>query len=287
MPLDLSIPSGATLVLWVEDSLTRDYLRATWGNPTGVAFRLGGGNDGVRAIVKAFEEEGHPNVFGVTDRDFRPSNKADWTNAAKTFRTFVLPVHEVENYLLDSAALQASRYQNRGVDIPTIEARMVGKASQLCWWAACRDAIAEPKRRFREPFVPDPKQSVIDEATARAHICGSAWFLKLATETGRSSAADVHALLTGSYAIASGRLADGTWRQDFAGKEILRDVAGWMCDRTKIPRFPPSDAEFYSDLAKAIAVWQVANSTVPADLTDLLTALIARIGPPRPDDQAK
>jgi hypothetical protein len=31
MPLDLSIPSGAALVLWVEDSLTRDYLRATWG----------------------------------------------------------------------------------------------------------------------------------------------------------------------------------------------------------------------------------------------------------------
>jgi hypothetical protein len=93
--------------------------------------------------------------------------------------------------------------------------------------------------------------------------------------------------LTGSYAIASGRLADGTWRQDFAGKEILRDAAGWMCDRTKIPRFPPSDAEFYSDLAKAIAVWQVANSTVPADLTDLLTALTARIGPRQPDDQAK
>ena len=40
MPLDLSIPSRATLVLWVEDPLTRDYLRAVWGSPAEVAFRL-------------------------------------------------------------------------------------------------------------------------------------------------------------------------------------------------------------------------------------------------------
>ena len=280
MALDLSIPSGATLVLWVEDPLTRDYLRAIWGNPTDVAFRLGGGNEGVRAIVKAFEEEGHPNVFGVTDRDFRPSNRAEWTNPAKTFRTFVLPVHEVENYLLDSAALEASRYQNRGIDAVAIESRMAGKASQLSWWAACRDAIAELKRRFREPFVPDPKQSVIDEATARAHICGSPWFVKLATETGRSSEADVHSLLASSHGEATARLVDGTWRLDFAGKEILRDVAGWMCDRTQIPKFPSTDSEFYIDLAKAIAVCQRTNGAVPADLTDLLAALKARIARP-------
>jgi hypothetical protein len=280
MPLDLSIPSGAALVLWVEDPLTRDYLRATWRNPTGVAFRLGGGNEGVRAIVKAFQEEGHLNVFGLTDRDFRPSNLAGWTNPTKTFRTFVLPVHEVENYLLDPAALQASRYQNRGLDVAVIESRMVEKAKLLCWWSACRGVIAELKRRFREPFVPDPNQTVIDEATARAHICGSPWFSKLATETGRSSEADVHALLADSYKVATDRLADGTWRQDFAGKEILRDVAGWMCDRTTIPKFPSSDAEFYSDLAKEVAAWQVANNAVPADLINLLAALNARIAPP-------
>lgn len=282
MPLDLSIPSAATIVLWVEDSLTREYLRAVWGNPAGIAFRLGGGNDGVRAIVKAFEEEGHPNVFGLTDRDFRPSNRAGWGTPAKTFRTFVLPVHEVENYLLDPEALQASRYQNRKRDAPDIDARMDLAANRLCWWAACRDTIAELKRRFREPFVTDPKQTVIDEATARAHICGSPWFGKLATEAGRSAEADVHALLAASHVNAHSRLTDGTWRQDFAGKEILREVAGWMCDRTKIPQFPSSDSEFYADLAKGVAAWQVANDAVPADLNALLDALNARTGSPPP-----
>jgi hypothetical protein len=277
MALDLSIPSGATLVLWVEDPLTRDYLRAIWANPTGIAFRLGGGNEGVRAIVKAFEEEGHRNVFGVMDRDFRTSNKSEWTDPAKTFRTFTLPVHEVENYLLEAPAFHTSRYQNRRVDVASIEARMIQKASQLCWWAVCRDAIAELKRRFREPFVPDPKQSVTDETMAHAHICGSAWFAKLAMEAGRSSEADVHTLLSVSHARASDRLADGTWRSDFPGKEILRDVAGWICDRTKIRRFPSSDGEFYSDLAKSIAAWQLDNGAVPTDLTALLTALHMRI----------
>ncbi len=281
MPLDLSIPSAAIMVLWVEDSLTREYLRAVWGSSAGIAFRLGGGNDGVRAIVKAFQEEGHRNVFGRTDRDFRPSNRADWLNPAKTFRTFVLPVHEVENYLLDPRALHASRYQNRGLNAADIEARMDSRAAQLCWWAACRDVIAELKRRFREPFVPDPSQSVIDGSSAHAHICGSDWFVKLGTEAGRS-AADVHSLLAAAHGEARGRLADGTWRQEFAGKEVLRDVAGWICDRTKIPRFPRPDSEFHADLAKGVAAWQVANGAVPPDLSVLRTALEARIARPSP-----
>ena len=115
MPIDLSIPSTATIVLWVEDPVTRDYLKAVWRNPSLIAFRLGGGNDGVRAIVRAFDEEGYQNVLGLIDRDFQPSNQDGWSNPAKTFRTFVLPVHEIENYLLDANALHSSRYRNRGL----------------------------------------------------------------------------------------------------------------------------------------------------------------------------
>ena len=265
--------------------MTRDYLRAVWADPIEIAFVLGGGNDGVRSIVRSFEEEGFPNVFGVIDRDFQQAGRADWSNPAKTFRTFVLPVHEVENYLLDAHALQASPYQNRRLAAAAIETRMSNKANQLCWWAACRETIAEMKRRFRDPFIPDPTQAVSDEASARAHICGSTWFTKFAVEAGRSTAADIHALLSNNHAAATGRLLDGRWREDFAGKEILRDVAGWICDRTQIPRFPARDADFYSDLAKGVASWQVVNGVVPADLIDLLAALRARIGrivPPSP-----
>jgi len=281
MPRDVARDAlyNGQINLWVEDDRTRAYLRDLW-NDSAVKFLIGGGRDGVGAILKDADDAEYTNVFGLTDRDFRPSNVADWTNPAKTFRKFVLPVHEVENYLLDASALQASRYQNRGLGATAIEARMVSKSQQLCWWAACRDVIAELKQRFRDSFVADPKQSVIDEATARAHICGSPWFRKLANEAGRSSEADVHALLAAAYATANGRLVDGSWRHEFAGKEVLRDVAGWMCDRTTIPKFPSTDAEFYADRAKAIAGWQVANNAVPADLSNLLAALKARVAPP-------
>jgi hypothetical protein len=282
MPLDLSIPATATIALIVEDPITRDYLREAWGSPIEIAFVLGGGNDGVRSIVRSFEEEGFPNVFGVTDRDFRPSNHPEWRNPAKTFRTFVLPVHEVENYLLDAPALQASAYHNRGLDVGPIERRMSTKASGLCWWAACRESIAVLKLRFREPFIPDPTQAITDELSARAHICGSEWFNKLAGGAAQATVADVHALLSANHTAATERLADGSWRKEFAGKEILRDVAGWICDRPQIARFPPRDVDFYSDLAKGIASWQVVNGAVPAELTELLAALRARIAQPPP-----
>ena len=82
--------------LWVEDALTREYLSTLWNDPS-VFFLVGGGNEGVRAIVKDAEEAGFANVFGLTDRDFRPTNTSAWIDPLKTFRTFVLPVHEIEN----------------------------------------------------------------------------------------------------------------------------------------------------------------------------------------------
>ena len=94
--------------------------------------------------------------------------------------------------------------------------------------------------------------------------------------------AAILALLASSHAVAIACHANGTWRQEFAGKEILRDVAGRICDRTAIPKFPSSDVEFYSDLAKEVAGWQVANNAAPADLIDLLAALKVRIARPAP-----
>src|SRR5271166_1167558 len=135
--------------LWVEDSLTTEYLSTVWSDPD-VRFLIGGGNEGVRAIVKDAEEAGFLNVFGLTDRDFRPTNKSSWNDPAKTFRTFVLPVHEIENYLLDPDALSTSRLNNRSLSADDIEKRIEEAASRLCWWAACRDVLAELKRRFRE-----------------------------------------------------------------------------------------------------------------------------------------
>jgi hypothetical protein len=183
----------------------------------------------------------------------------------------------MENYLLDGDALASSRYNNLGLPPAEIERSMTDRAGRLCWWAACRDVLAELKRRFRLGFIADPGQSIVDEMAARQHICGSSWFQKLATEVACSTEADIHTLLAEAHAVSTTRLGDGTWRDEFSGKEILRDVSSRFCHRPAIPSFPAKDAEFYADLAKDVAAWQVANGKQPADLVDLLTALKSRI----------
>jgi hypothetical protein len=189
----------------------------------------------------------------------------------------VLPVHEIENYLLDSGALHASPFNNRGLADTEIEAMMQKAAGRLCWWAAYREVVAELKRRFREPFVGDPPCSLDSQTAAKDHICNSPWFQKLDKESARSKVSDVEKLLKGNYKTAQRRLKDGTWRIEFAGKEIFRDVGGRIFDQRKSRGQMPTGVEYDIDLAKDIADSQLASGAVPPDLVDLLNALKSRI----------
>ena len=88
----------------------------------------------------------------------------------RTIRTFVLPVHEIENYLLDSRSLRSSLFNNRGLSETDIQTIIEEAAGRLCWWAACREVVAELKRRFREPFVIDPPCTLNSQSAAKDHI---------------------------------------------------------------------------------------------------------------------
>lgn len=259
----------ASINLWVEDRLTGAYLDAVWNSPI-VAFFIGGGNEGVQAIVNDAEKAGCLNVFAVIDRDFRRSNKPNWLDLSKSPTRLVLPVHEIENYLLDAAALAASRLNNLGKTEPEIEVMMATTASRLCWWAACRDVVAEMRQCFRVGFLGDPACTVSTEDQARDHICQSPWFQKLPGEISRTTMSDVQQLLSDAYRAAYQSIGDGRWRTEFAGKEILHDVASRFCHLPGIKNYRPGSAQFDEDLAKEVGAWQRLNNAVPADLTDLL-----------------
>ena len=266
--------------LWVEDGLTREYLSAVWNHPTDVFFLIGGGNEGVGGVVKDAESAGFPNVFGLIDRDFRPTNRSHWVSPGKTFRTFVLPVHEIENYLLDPGALVASRLNTLRRTASQIEGYLTTAAGRLTWWAACRHVVAELKGRFRDPFIPDPPcGTCADEVGAIDHICASHWFLKLSQEAARTTNDDVRQLLAEAHREAQSHLSNGNWRIEFAGKEIYRDVGSRICDRKDpaLRHYRPTQVEFDIDLAKDIAVWQSANGQVPHELVELLAALRSRV----------
>jgi hypothetical protein len=278
---DVARPSlyRAPINLWVEDEVTRTYLSEIWNNPT-IVFLIGGGHEGVQAIVKDAEAFGFTNVFALIDRDFRQSNRQFWNDPGKTFRRFILRVHEIENHLLDARARASIRLNNLGKPQDAIEAIMTTAANLLCWWAACRDVVAELRRRFREGFLGDPHREMSTEAQATDHIVQSPWFQKLPSQVARSTAADVRQLLSDAHAAASLALSDGRWKDEFAGKEILRDVGSRICDRTKFANYNPAPAEFDADLAKEIGAWQRQNNAIPPDLLDLLRALQQRIARP-------
>ena len=113
----------APINLWVEDEFTRTYISEVWNDPT-VSFLIGGGHEGVQAVVKDAEESGFPNVFALIDRDFRQSNRQFWLDPGKTFRRFILRVHEIENHLLDARALASIRLNNLGKTPDEIETMM-------------------------------------------------------------------------------------------------------------------------------------------------------------------
>jgi hypothetical protein len=268
----------ASINLWVEDTVSREYLTVLWNSPQDIFFLIGGGNEGVRGAVKDAESAAFSNVFGLIDRDFRQSNRSDWNTPGKTFHTFILPVHEIENYLLDPHALAASRLNTLACTAAQIEDHLNQAAERLTWWSACRDVVAELKRRFRDDFVTDPPCGTISDKEAAAHhICNSPWFRKLSLESSRTGESDVRQLLSAAHAKAQSNLADGSWRGEFAGKEIYRDIGSRICDRSALPGYQAKRVEFDTDLAKDVAAWQSAYNRVPHDLAELLAALRRRI----------
>ena len=241
---------------------------------------MGGGIDGVKAIAQDAKRSGLRNVFAVVDRDLRKSNRIDWFSPGKTFSEFVPPVHEVENHLLDPAALAACPYNNRCKTRDEIEGFLLSRARNLCWWVACLETVAELKSRFRDECIRNPRYPTVNDLDpAVNHVLSDNWFQKLDRETARSTAADVRQLVLDNHAKATQRLNDGSWRDEFAGKEILNHVGSQIVDWQKTARKGPT-ADSLPDLAKEVADWQVKNQTVRQDLLDLRLALKERIKRP-------
>ena len=134
MPLDVARDAlySGQINLWVEDNLTRDYLSTLW-NGTDVKFLIGGGRDGVSAMAKVADDAGYVNVFGLVDRDHGRSNHAKWAVPGCTFRRFILPSHEIENYLLDTPALEGSRFNTNKLTCDQIDAILSAEAAKRCW----------------------------------------------------------------------------------------------------------------------------------------------------------
>jgi hypothetical protein len=179
MQADLSIESlySAPINIWVEDELIKEYLITVWKNDPRLKFLIAGGIEGVRSIIKDAEINSFINVFGVVDRDFGDHNSQEWFNPKKTFRAFIIPVHELENYLLDSDAIADSVYNNRMIDRAEIEELMRKFAEAMKSRYACSKVIYDLKTQLRKDDLKYPnQQDCYDEQSAIDYITNSVWF---------------------------------------------------------------------------------------------------------------
>jgi len=239
--------------LWVEDAISRVYLKECWQDDPDILFLTAGGNESVVAILNDAEERGYANVVGFVDRDFRKSNHADWFDPAKVFRRFVPTVHELENYLLNDAALAGAVINTGGRTNEDIRQRLEQRARELTWWMACRSVIAGLGDAFIGEFPGHPKcPQVVDLDSAENCIVEQEWFRQLKGRADNTTAAgEIRNRLTLEHVSAQQQVDSGDWKLSFSGKELFRHVRGWVYTR---PPAPASPSDLDVDVARAVVL---------------------------------
>jgi len=261
--------------LWVEDALTKEYLIEIWQD-SGIEIHIGGGNPTIRAVAEEASKQKFPNVLGLVDRDYEPSNYAQWENPASGARVLTLPVHEMENYLLDETALAGCSLNSQKRSIDDIRGRLRHQAGLYEWHTAVCCVLAEWRRLFNSDFPRHPARDLTtDQTTAMTYLKKEPWFVQLASRTTQATAAgNLDTALAAAHTKVIEWLKNGQWRQEFCGKEIFRDIRGYIYS-------PPTDSVANSrdiDVAKSVAEWQRSNNKIPKEISELQKVVHIKAG---------
>jgi len=263
---------NAKAVLWVEDPETKAWLNAVWAGlaPT-ILVLVAGNRTNVDAVCKQAAEAGHTHVFGLVDQDFGTSNRAKWQTLPPVERVYRLDVHEVENLLIDPAALSGCGLNTGRRAVADIDARLLASVQTRDWWLACCSFLATTHKAAVKGY-PSVRNIVASLADAHAYVCGSTWF---ATTAGTCpQLADPAAVSSGlqvEHARVGAALSSGTWRTVFPGKQLFQDISTYVYHNGK-------GTAARLDLVKAVGAWQLQNG-VPSQATDLRSAIFGRIPP--------
>lgn len=65
-------------------------------------------------------------------------------------------------------------------------------------------------------------------------------------------------------------LSDGSWRKTFPGKELFREISGYIS-----PNNPLTGGHL--DLAEAVGHWQRTNEKIPAQIIELRSLVLVRV----------
>lgn len=261
-------------VVWVEDDLTREVLTILWG-PCRLHVAVAGSKAGVGAMVRGAPPSLEGRVFGVVDLDFSKPNRDAWG----TSRELRFDVHECENLLLDADCLAAVAQANRAaVSATDIDAFLHACAAAMAPWMVCRAALRVIGEALK--FPPDPTPAEVPDVAAAVRFVRSApTWREAAGLWARWSGADARESEFASWEkLYREALVGDDWRALFSGKELFRAVRGEtrFCLDATPKRNKPSPAERDLDLARTLARTMVTRGRIPASVTAMRDALLAR-----------
>ncbi len=240
---------AARINLWVEDDVTRVTLTEYWQD-IDIRVSSAAGVTGVKHLTAAsrLPPSSRRIVVGVIDRDFGTDNQAKWRRP--DVPVLRLPVHELENLLLaDEALAEVSRR-----DIADVTARAETTAAALDTWMACRKVITGICETLGASFPEHPpsqpglsEQAALDSLTTLTF-----WETHSAAYAQLSASGALEAMFKDALASYRGDINSGTWRDTFAGKEILRSLRSQLGIDTAL-NLKGSPSQRDADLAKEVA----------------------------------
>ncbi len=258
--------------VWVEDEETRTYLTEVWQDPE-IGLLVAGGYPNLGVMVTSARQENFTQVFGFRDRDLGKSNRSRWNDKDTVVMTS--DALELENLLLDSAAIAACDVNTSKKNEAQIDAELMLLAADFPWWMSCRKAITEIRDAVTDQFTSHPKRvAVKTQIEAESAIFGSVWWTTVLPGIGASTAQSlVQASLQQHHASYAVMLGNGQWRTHFSGKELLRVIVGRVWTKKRSTRV-------HFDFIQSIGRAQRLSGQVPAEINELRAALRAHGGLP-------
>lgn len=275
MTRDADIPDDyrrGSVILWVEDRITVAYLGTIWPVTT-LHLKVAGGKQAVTAIVNDPEMKPYRSVFGLVDRDFGTTNEDDWLTSGKDFRRFVLPVHELENLLLDEDALAGCAVHNLKRPPDAIRDHIRDFARRRLTNVVCGSVLSDLDGEALAGFPESPSADGLDLEKAELLIRRSPWYQRMMSDG--HWIGDIGERLRHCDARYRPALDDGSWKQIFPGKDLFRHAVEYIYYD---PRLKISERSV--EAAKAVAEWQKRNKCVPKIFSTLWDAIMKRVGQP-------
>lgn len=231
--------NDSSVNIWVEDSLTRDYLTAIWPRDN-FHYIVAGGLAGVKAMVKHAAKEKLPvKVFAIVDRDLSKDNEDKWDDPLWTGVEYRARVLEVENFLLDTQAIAEAPGNAIGMGAQQIRERILNHATALKWWMTCKRVLSEINVMRNVGFPSDQMgYQVKNEDAAVAMLRECVWAKQTYPKIGNELQETVlRTRVQSAYQEVESWLNGDDWVEQFSGKELFNFIYGQVSSgpRVRIP----------------------------------------------------